>query len=97
MLREELNEEIKKIGGNPTNITRTMYWAIETVYAFHPSIDEVKGKEQIAYLVVNFGYRIIADMLPTALAFQRLEEELLATRNKLNQIQEDMDELRKGE
>lgn len=96
MLREEFDERIKKIGGKPTDISPAMYKNVETVYAFHPSIDEVKGKEQIAYLVVNFGYRIIADMLPTALSFQKLEDELLATRNKLNQIQKDMDEVRKG-
>lgn len=36
-------------------VSDSQYKKIETVYAFHPSIDEVAGKDQIAYLYKTFG------------------------------------------
>lgn len=39
---------------------------IEYVYMYHPSISNVGGKEQIAYLYVHFGMRLIRDMRNTA-------------------------------
>ena len=57
-------EEFSKL--STRGFTQDQYKVIERVYTFHPSISEVEGKKQIAYLYSTFGIRIIHDMLATA-------------------------------
>ena len=65
-MRNEFEERVKKLGGDTTTLSVKDYEVVETVYTFHPSISNTEGKNEIAYLYVNFGMRIILDMLPTA-------------------------------
>lgn len=56
--------------------TDRQYKDIEYVYTWHPSIDEVNGKDQIAKLWDIGGIRIIMDMKPTAEKEQLLEHQI---------------------
>ena len=70
------------------------YEIIEYVYTYHPGIDPVKGKDQIANLYETFGMRIIVDMLPTAEKAKHYEDEIRAARLKLDRLKKEYDALR---
>lgn len=72
------------------------YKKIEQVYTFHPSIDNVNGKDQIAMLYSTFGMRIIADMLPAAMLADELEREIAAAEAQLKTVQERYENFKKG-
>jgi hypothetical protein len=76
------------------DFTDAEYEAIETVYTFHPAISETEGKKQIASLYDTFGFRIIADMLPTAINAKELEEQITRKRHELEELQEEYKKLR---
>lgn len=42
------------------------YLAIEMVYTYHPAIDAVHGKMQIAQIFAYGGMEVIRDMVPSA-------------------------------
>lgn len=75
--------------------TDNEYEEIELVYASHPSISGSghEGQEQIARLYSEFGMRIIRDMIPTAKEAERLRTELIAARNKVECLTEEIKEL----
>jgi len=81
---------------NLTNreFTDKEYEAIETVYTFHPAISETEGKKQIASLYDTFGFRIIADMLPTAIKAKEIEEQITRKRHELEELQEELKRLK---
>ena len=70
------------------------YEAIETVYTFHPAISETEGKKQIASLYDTFGFRIIADMLPTAIKSKEIEEQITRKRYELEELQKELKRLK---
>jgi hypothetical protein len=76
-------------------ITDDMYADIEFVYTWHPCIDEVRGKDQIAKLFDMFGYRIIKDMLPTAQKAKELSEEITKKENELQELRWEFNKLRR--
>lgn len=49
---------------------------IQTVYTFHPAINNVGGKDQIAKLYLEYGMSVITDMLPRAERLMMLDQEL---------------------
>ena len=53
-------------------ISDSDYEIIETVYAFHPAISDVRGKEQIAWLYTTLGMAVINDMLPLSIKAREL-------------------------
>lgn len=65
-------------------VSENEYRNIETVYAFHPSISETSGKDQITYLYKTFGMRIIEDMLPTAKQAKVLGEQIIDSKIRLD-------------
>lgn len=69
---------------------------IEIVYRYHPAIDDVFGKEQIAYLYANFGFSIIMDMLPRAEKMRCMEKQLANIESSLATLREEMEAVRKG-
>ena len=73
------------------DFTDEEYEIIEIVYTFHPSISGAEGKKQIAHLFDNFGFRIIADMLPTAVKTREYEEFIT---KKLEDLQKAYNELK---
>ena len=73
MTKEEFLSRIKD---KKAYISNEMWENIQTVYTYHPSIDAVYGKDDIATLFDIGGTRIIKDMLPTALKAKKYEEEI---------------------
>lgn len=69
---------------------------IRTVYRYHPAIDDVFGREQIADLYANFGFSIIMDMLPRAQKMRLLEKDYARIKSSLASLREEMDAVRKG-
>ena len=72
-----------------TFLTEEHWQTIEFVYTWHPSIQDVKGKEQIATLYKIGGYRVIKDMFPTAKKCQELDA-------RIRKAEEGLVELRKA-
>lgn len=62
------------------------YVSIEHVYAFHPAIDNMKGKEQIAAIYKACGMSVINDMYSTATMGMRLEHALRANQSEGNAL-----------
>lgn len=77
-------------------ITEEDYKKIEYVYTWHPNIDEVNGKKQVAYLYANFGIGIFHDMEESASLAEDLNTEIRETEKKLNELRADYDMLKKG-
>lgn len=69
---------------------------IETVYRYHPAIDDVLGREKIADLYANFGFSIIMDMLPRAQKMRSLEKDYARIESSLTSLREEMDAVSKG-
>ena len=72
------------------------YKIIEKVYNFHPSISETEGKKQIAYLYINFGMRVIRDMVPTAEKAEELEDRIRQARMQMETLQRAYSDLKEG-
>jgi len=82
MQKHEFEEKIgMKVSDND-------YEVIETVYTYHPSINDVNGKNQIVDLYANYGMRVIRDMLPTA-------EKAAVIENKISILTTQLEEARK--
>ena len=81
---------------NKKNITITDsdYNIIETVYAFHPAISEVRGKEQIALIYITFGMTVINDMLPRAIKARELENKILQAKAAYDTAMTEYNELK---
>lgn len=67
-----MKQEFEKLAGE---VSAEDYKDIEFVYTYHPSIENVNGKEQIASLYKMGGMRIIRDMLPSAQKMKSMEDE----------------------
>jgi len=72
------------------------YPKIEYVYNFHPSISETRGKDQIAYLYVMFGMRVIEDMLPTAKLAEEYEAKIRSLRAQLEELNNEFHDFQLG-
>lgn len=62
---------------------------IDYVYMYHPSISDVDGKSQIAYLYVVFGMRLILDMRNTAHVMEDYENKERKLKAELNKLKDD--------
>lgn len=97
MNRDEFEQIAEKNGyEHLKNLSVSDYNDVEYVYTFHPSIDEVNGKEQIVKLVGEFGMRMIADMLPTAKKAEHLEICISKTNQRLATLKERYERLKAG-
>lgn len=68
-------------------LTSKEYECIEFVYNYHPCVDNVTGKKQVAMLFVEFGLRVFSDMKPTADNAKKIETELFKMRRELEQLE----------
>jgi hypothetical protein len=66
-----VNEWTDRTGHNPT---AAEWHTITTVYAFHPAIPDVGGKDKLAGIFALGGFGIIRDMLPVAEKARTLEQ-----------------------
>ena len=77
-------------------LTYEEYKVIEYVYTWHPCIDAVRGKEQIAYLYAEFGMLIIRDMLPTARRAEEFESQINKAKAEYDAAKEQYERLKSG-
>lgn len=97
MTKEEFNAKRRQsfTARIQREVTDAEYEEIEFVYNWHPSISNTEGKDQIVYLYNTFGMRIIRDMMSTAKKAKELDSEILATKHRLEELQEEYAELTK--
>lgn len=69
-------------------ISEEDYSIVETVYNYHPSINEVNGKKQISDIYLNLGMSVIRDMYPRAEKISELELSARCIEMKINKIKE---------
>ena len=79
-----MRAEFEKLYGK--EISSKEYEVIEFVYTWHPSIDNIKGKLQIADLYRNFGFQLIQDMVETAKKAEKTNSEINKIDSKLEEI-----------
>lgn len=89
----ELKNVSKKFINDAKEITDNMYNDIEFVYTWHPCVDNVEGKKQIAKLFDMFGYRVIKDMLPTAQKAKELCEKITKRESELQELRLELNKL----
>lgn len=93
MTREEFTDNARQISvslGIQFNIPTTEQMKlIDYVYMYHPSISNVDGIYQIAYLYVVFGMRLILDMRNTAHAMEDYENKERKLRTELYNLKDD--------
>lgn len=101
MTRQEFIEKIAEIDEGKAALADRMihdeqYRMIETVYTFHPVIDEVEGKKQIAMIYAAGGMAVIRDMVPTAIRGRQIEAELRELQAKEHNLKGELERLRTG-
>lgn len=96
MNKTEFVTKVKCIVGKEPAVTDVEWSNIEYVYNWHPSIDAVRGKEQIAYLYAEFGMAIINDMMQTAIAAQEAEQDMLKAKAAYEAAKERYEKLKKS-
>ena len=66
------------------------------MYTWYPTISEVTGKQQIAWLYLNFGFSIIQDMYQRAVEVVELDKRIAEARSGLDKLEEMRAELSAG-
>ena len=102
MMRVEFEEKVCELTNNPNyfednHLSEQEYKDIEYVYTWHPAISETKGKEQIAWLYINFDMCVIRDMYETASLMEDLDDDLKEAQNKVKKLTERIERLRRGD
>lgn len=69
------------------------YKTIEYVYTWHPIIDNVNGKYQIALLYIHFGMKFINTMVPLAQKAEELDKKRIEAQSDLKAICDAIDNL----
>lgn len=64
------------------------YRIIEFVYTWHPAINDVGGKTQMAVLYEDFGMSVIRGMYQVASYMERIDKEEREVRKRLAEIEE---------
>lgn len=93
MLKQEFISRLPKGTKLPTDQEYTL---IEKVYLYHPSIDDVQGKDQIALIYTSFGLSVIRDMLPRAEVVEKLEKDLIAAKRNVRRIEDLINSIKEG-
>nr|DAU50069.1 MAG TPA: hypothetical protein [Caudoviricetes sp.] len=100
MTREEFESNLSQLhkGGaiRHEKPTEEEYKLIEYVYAFHPSISETEGKQQVAYLYENFGMSIFRDMEARANYMRVKEDEFQKAIAEVERIRRQMEKVKAG-
>ena len=91
MMKAEFEKRIGK------TVSANDYRKIEYVYMFHPLLDDVGGKDQIASLYLIGGMRLISDMMPTAEKAEMLSNQIQETRATLDRLTNKYRALKQGE
>lgn len=90
MIKKEFEDMIGQI------ISDRDYEIINKVYQFHPMVNEVSGKEEVAELYKSFGLAIFYDLLPRAERNCDLKKQLRFAQARVRHIEQEMEKLRQG-
>lgn len=90
MIKKEFEDMIGQI------ISDRDYEIINKVYQFHPMVNEVSGKEEVAELYKSFGLAIFYDLLPRAERNCDLEKQLRFAQARVRHLEQEMEKLRQG-
>ena len=96
MMKSEFEKKLSERTGKQVSISNEDYSKIEYVYTWHPSLDPVHGKDQIARLYDEFGMRIIIDMMETAAEAESLDNDMNELLHKQAELRAKMDCLKRG-
>lgn len=98
MNREEFDKECRSINKNynSAQVTDEMFDDIDFVYTWYPTIAEVEGKMQIAYLYMTFGFSIIQDMESRAREALKVDHEIHRLRDELRLSEVKYSQLKRG-
>ncbi len=89
-----MKSEFEKLIG--MTICNEKYRTIEYVYTWHPSIDDVKGKQQMADLYKIGGMSIIKSMVDVAKKAQVIENKMADLRAEMRKLETEREILRTG-
>ena len=90
-----MQSEFEKLVGN--SVSSQDYSINEYVYTWHPVIDNVKGKHQIADLYKVGGMAVIKGMVEVAKKAERIESRLGELRSEMDYLSARLIELRDGD
>mgnify|MGYP003292502259 CR=1 FL=1 len=82
MLKSEFDNLIET--RKPTDAEYNM---IETIYMYHPAIDDVHGKMQVAQLWDIAGVTVFEDMLPRAEASKVIDNKIRELKRKIKELE----------
>lgn len=91
MMKHEFEE---RVGGE---ISDQNYEIIETVYTWHPAINEVGGKDQIATLYETGGMPLIKSMLEAANIMMDLDKERRKAMRRMEEIRRRIETVASGD
>lgn len=93
MTREEFKERLEKIPSSHHAFSADDYALIEYVYTWHPGIDNVTGKDQIAGIYALGGIMLIRDMLPRARKAEEADRKIRAIRADISGMEKQIADL----
>lgn len=98
MNRDEFDRECRAINKNynSAQVTDDMFSDINFVYSCYPTISEVEGKKQIAYLYMTFGFSVIQDMQDRAMEAVKVDDEIHRLRDELRLSEIKYSQLKRG-
>lgn len=101
MTQQEFKDQVlnaeKVLGKKAQRTISEKDWKyIETVYTFHPSIDNVDGKRQIALLYVAGGMQVIRDMVCTAHQAKELEDDIANAKRRYEEAKQRYEDFKGG-
>ena len=91
MMKHEFEE---RVGGE---ISDQNYEIVETVYTWHPAINEVGGKDQIATLYETGGMPLIKSMLEAANIMMDLDKERRQAMRRMEEIRRRIETVASGD
>ncbi|MBP5782424.1 MAG: hypothetical protein J6W04_02680 [Bacteroidales bacterium] len=89
-----MKSEFEKIIGR--TVPAEDYRVIDYVYTWHPAINNVDGKQQIADLYKIGGMAVIKGMVPATRRAEDIELRINLLKAELENLERDLDSLRRG-
>ena len=78
------------------NVSEEDFQLIQHVYLYHPCIDDVKGKRQVADLYLMFGMSIFKEMDGTAGVMMELEQRVNKAKAEYQRTLAEVNSFRNG-
>ena len=88
MTRKEFSERLEKIPSKYHAFSADDYAMIEYVYTWHPAIDNMTGKDQIAALYAHGGMMVIRDMYARAQRAEQADRRIAAIRKDIQGMEQ---------